>query len=125
MTVRELEHYVAFRRLKNFACVKVLQGDLQIWLKLDPASVELQQGFTRDVSDIGHQGTGNLEVQIQTVAGLEKGKTVVVPELPGKLSRLQHLGPAAQPLCNREIGRCLFEYESRSVAIRNGMADVG
>jgi len=77
VTVRELEHYVAFRRLKKFACVKVLQGDLPIWLKLDPAFVELQQGFTRDVSDIGHQGTGNLEVQIQTVAGLEKAKPLL------------------------------------------------
>jgi len=43
--MKELEHYIAFRRIKNFACVKILHGELQIWAKVDPASVELQDGF--------------------------------------------------------------------------------
>ena len=63
--MKELEHYVAFRRLKNFACVKLHNKDLQVWTRLDPSSVTLEEGFTRDVSQIGHAGTGDLEIRIQ------------------------------------------------------------
>ena len=43
--MKELDQYVAFRRLKNFACVKVRSKDLQIWTRLDPSSVPLEEGF--------------------------------------------------------------------------------
>jgi predicted transport protein len=58
--------YFAFRRLKNFACVEVhpSSGNLLVYLKLDPATVELQEGFSRDVSSIGHFGTGDLELRV-------------------------------------------------------------
>jgi hypothetical protein len=36
---KELEHYVAFRRLKNFTCVKRQNKDLQVWTRLDPSAV--------------------------------------------------------------------------------------
>src|SRR5580692_10072427 len=57
--MKELEHYIAFRRLKNFACVKLHIKDLQVWARLDPSLVVLEEGFTRDVSEIGHAGTGD------------------------------------------------------------------
>src|SRR6202161_3879029 len=34
--MKELEHYVAFRRLKNFASAKLHLKDLQVWARLDP-----------------------------------------------------------------------------------------
>ena len=76
--MKELEHYVAFRRLKNFACVKALHNALQVWTRLDPSSVEMQEGFTRDVTHIGHLGTGNLEIRIETGAELEKAKPLLL-----------------------------------------------
>ena len=60
--MKELEHYIAFRRLKNFACVKLHIKDLQIWTRLDPSSVTLEDGFTRDVSQDRsrrNRGSGN------------------------------------------------------------------
>jgi hypothetical protein len=39
--------------LKNFACVKRQNKDLQVWTRLDPSTVTLEEGFTRDVSQIG------------------------------------------------------------------------
>jgi putative ABC transport system permease protein len=42
--------------------------ELQIWTRLDPSSVTLESGFTRDVSQLGHAGTGDLEIRIQTLA---------------------------------------------------------
>jgi predicted transport protein len=76
--MKELEVYVAFRRLKNFACVRVRSKDVQIWAKLDPASVVLEEGFTRDVSQIGHHGTGDLEIRIQSAADLERAQPLLL-----------------------------------------------
>jgi len=33
-------------------------------VKVDPETVELQPGFTRDVRKIGHFGTGDLEIRM-------------------------------------------------------------
>lgn len=76
--MKELEQYVAFRRLKNFACIKLRTKDLQIWARLDPASVALEEGFTRDVSQIGHAGTGDLEIRIQTTADLLRAQPLLL-----------------------------------------------
>ena len=35
-----------------------------IYVKLDPSSITLEPGFTRDVTDIGHYGTGDLEITL-------------------------------------------------------------
>jgi len=66
--------YFAFRRLKNFACVEVhpSSGNLLIYLKLDPQSIQLEAGFTRDVSKIGHFSTGDLELRISDEAHWEQ-----------------------------------------------------
>ncbi|MGG0236541.1 DUF5655 domain-containing protein [Bacillus tropicus] len=74
--VKILKHYIAFKRIKNFACVEVHpQSDkILLYLKVDPKQVELQSGFTRDVSNIGHYGTGDLEVIITNDEDIEKAK---------------------------------------------------
>lgn len=77
---KPLKLYVAFRRLKNFVCMSLIsKQDPHVFLtvKLDPATVELQHGFTRDVSNIGHWGTGDLEVVLRTSADLEKAKSLI------------------------------------------------
>ncbi|MGW3185729.1 DUF5655 domain-containing protein [Kitasatospora sp. NPDC001119] len=68
----ELQHYVAYRRGGNFVTVKVLSNGLRLFLRLAPASVELEPGFTRDVSGIGHHGTGDLEVRIGSLDDLDR-----------------------------------------------------
>lgn len=74
--VKILKHYIAFKRIKNFACLEVHpQSDkILLYLKVDPKHVELQSGFTRDVSNIGHYGTGDLEVIITSDEDFEKAK---------------------------------------------------
>ncbi|GHU05132.1 hypothetical protein FACS1894158_07010 [Betaproteobacteria bacterium] len=77
---KPLKLYVAFRRLKNFICVSLISKQnphVFLILKLDPASVVLEQGFTRDVTDIGHWGTGNLEVALRTPADFAKAKPLI------------------------------------------------
>jgi predicted transport protein len=75
--MKELEHYVAFRRLKNFTCVKQHAKYLQVWTKLTPSPELLEEGFTRDVSQIGHAGTGDLEIRIQNAADLARAQPLL------------------------------------------------
>jgi predicted transport protein len=79
VTVKVTELYVAFRRIKNFACAEVRNqvGKILLYVKLDPDAVELEPGFTRDVRKIGHYGTGDLEIIIASDADLEKAKPLL------------------------------------------------
>jgi predicted transport protein len=72
--------YIAFRRIKNFACVEVhpQSKKLLLYLKVDPGSAALEAGFTRDVRNIGHFGTGDLEVTVTSLEDLERAKPLVV-----------------------------------------------
>ncbi|MBW8173353.1 hypothetical protein K0651_09875 [Ornithinimicrobium sp. Arc0846-15] len=66
------KNYFAYRRLKNFACVEVHPQSraLLIYLKVDPDTEQLKEGFTRDVRSIGHFGTGDLEVRVRSAQEL-------------------------------------------------------
>ncbi|MEU4111775.1 DUF5655 domain-containing protein [Streptomyces sp. NPDC027717] len=71
----ERKTYTAFQRLRNFACVCPPQrSKLLVYLKVDPTQVDLLDGFTRDVTGIGHHGTGDLEVQLRTERDLERAQ---------------------------------------------------
>lgn len=69
-----LRLYVAFKRIKNFACVEFrpTAAKILIYVKVDPESVKLESGFTRDVSNIGHFGTGDLEITLSKSEDLER-----------------------------------------------------
>ena len=43
----------------------------------NPATVELVDGFTRDVSKIGHYGTGDLEIRITDNAQLAQAEPLL------------------------------------------------
>ncbi|MEQ8982495.1 MAG: DUF5655 domain-containing protein, partial [Deltaproteobacteria bacterium] len=78
VTIKETKIYIAFRRFKNFVCMRPSSTHLVIWTKVDPDSIDLEDGFTRDVREIGHYGTGELEVLLRTMADLEKAKPLFV-----------------------------------------------
>lgn len=74
-----LRFYIAFKRIKNFACVEFrpTTDKILIFLKVDPSTVQIEPGFTRDVSTVGHFGTGDLEVTLTTAADLERAKALI------------------------------------------------
>ena len=74
---KALKLYTAFRRLKNFACVIVYPNRLLVTLKLDPATVALEEGFSRDVSQVGHWGTGDVELCVRNPADLQKAQALL------------------------------------------------
>jgi predicted transport protein len=77
--VNTLKHYIAFKRIKNFACVEVhtRTRNLLVYLKIDPDTIDLEKGFTRDVRTIGHFGTGDLEVVIGSLADFDRAKPLL------------------------------------------------
>ena len=85
VTKKTLKLYYAFRRIKNFACVEVhpQTKKLLVFVKVDPAATELVPGFTRDVSNIGHFGTGDLEITMGTTDDLERAKPLLLASYEG------------------------------------------
>ena len=77
--------YIAFRRLKNFACVEVHTQPkrLLVYLKVDPTTQFLESGFSRDVREVGHFGTGDLELSIRSVEDFEKAKPLIQQSYDG------------------------------------------
>ena len=77
---KQLKYYVAFRRLKNFACVVVhpQSCEMLIYTRVDPKTMQLEDGVIRNVSNIGHYGTGDLEIRARTRADLERAKPLLL-----------------------------------------------
>lgn len=79
VTKKVTQFYLAYRRIKNFACVEVRPtlNQMKVFLKINPDTVELEEGFSRDVRKIGHYGTGDLEVTISSHEDLERAKPLI------------------------------------------------
>jgi predicted transport protein len=77
---KTLKHYIAFKRLKNFAAVEIhpQNANIIVFVKSDFKSVRLEEGFTRDVRNIGHFGTGDLEITISSDDDFERAKHLIV-----------------------------------------------
>lgn len=78
--MKTLKHYIVFKRIRNFASVEVhpTARKITVFVKVDPKSMELKPGFTRDVTDIGHYGTGDLEIVIDSDQDFEDAKPLFV-----------------------------------------------
>jgi len=72
-----LKNHTAYKRIGNFACLVRQRNRALLYLKVSPESVELGNGFARDVTGIGHQGTGNLELMLQSMEDLETAKPLI------------------------------------------------
>lgn len=74
--IKDTKNYFAFKRLKNFATVEVKPQahKLVIGVRINPDEVDLEEGFTRDLTSIGHWGVGDLEITIKSQQDLERAQ---------------------------------------------------
>lgn len=74
-----LRFYIAFKRIKNFACVEFrpTTGKILLYVKVDPSTIPHDPSFTRDVSNVGHFGTGDLEITLSKPEDLDKAKSMI------------------------------------------------
>jgi predicted transport protein len=73
VVVQPQKHYVAFRRTRNFASVQIYNRKklIRVYLNLDPDAIKGNGIQIRDVRQIGHFGTGDLEITIQTKSDID------------------------------------------------------
>jgi predicted transport protein len=71
-----LKHYIAFKKVKNIACIdiRVRVKTIMLYLTVDVNSIKIEEGFTRDVTNIGKWGSGDLEITIKDMKDFEKAK---------------------------------------------------
>ena len=72
-----LKLYAAFKKIRNIVTVVVLKKKLIINLPIDVTTVSFEEGFSRDVTNIGHWGCGAVELHLKNKADFEKAKTLI------------------------------------------------
>ncbi len=55
------KYYVAYKVSQNIVCMEVKGRNVKLFLKLKPSDVPTQTAHYRDVTSIGHYGTGDVE----------------------------------------------------------------
>ncbi|WP_329381643.1 DUF5655 domain-containing protein [Anaerofustis sp. HA2171] len=73
----QLKLYLAYKKVQNMACIEVYNKQIIIYLKLSPDTVILENGFTRDMRNVGHYGTGDLQITIKNNNDFEKAKSLI------------------------------------------------
>ena len=66
--------YVAYRTTQNIVCAEPQKQKVLLFLKLDPIQHTGPPGISRDVSNIGHFATGDLEIAVKNAEDLERAK---------------------------------------------------
>ena len=66
--------YVAYRISQNIVCMEIQKQRLLLYVKLDPTTIDELPPIARDVRDIGHYGTGDLELSVRTSDDFEVTK---------------------------------------------------
>ena len=77
---KKLKNYFGFKRIKNFACVEIhpKTNTVLIYTKANIEDIELREGFTRDVTNIGHFGTGNLEIRFTDMKDFDEIQKFII-----------------------------------------------
>lgn len=74
---KELKLYYAYRRLKNFATLVLQKSRLLLYLHLPPTG-EVLPANGRDVSQVGHWGTGDIELSISNQSEFDLAKALII-----------------------------------------------
>lgn len=73
----QLKLYLAYKKVQNMVCIEIYNKQIILFLKLNPETVMLETGFTRDMRNVGHYGTGDLQVIIKNAKDFERAKPLL------------------------------------------------
>ena len=73
----QLKLYLAYKKVQNMVCIEIYKKQIMLFLKINPDTVKLENGFTRDMRNIGHYGTGDLQITIKNAADFERAKPLL------------------------------------------------
>lgn len=71
------KYYIAYRTSQNIVCMEPLKRTIKLYVKLRPSEVHHPPRYYRDVTNIGHSGTGNSEFTLSSEAQLEETKPFI------------------------------------------------
>ncbi len=77
------KYYIAFKKDKNLACLNVQKKTIKINIGAKSSTIDDPKGMLRDVSAIGHCGTGDVEVKVDSDQDLEYIMSLVKQVLRG------------------------------------------
>ena len=71
------KYYVAYKISQNIVCMEIKGRNIKLFLKLKPSDIPADTGHYRDVTSIGHYGTGDVEFTLASEADFEQEKITV------------------------------------------------
>ena len=78
VTVNRLRTYVAFKKIKNFACARVDGSKITLNLSLEPANYVSKYPFIKDVTFASKVGTGHIQMTIENEDDYENAKRLLL-----------------------------------------------
>jgi predicted transport protein len=69
--------YIAYKTSQNIVCMVIKEHQILLYLKLNPKELVNTSAKIRDVTGIGHYGTGKTEVTIKSEADLQLAKPLI------------------------------------------------
>jgi predicted transport protein len=63
--------YVGYKISQNIICMEIRKQKIVLFIKLEPSKLKNLPKIARDVTKIGHYGTGNLEITIKNKADFD------------------------------------------------------
>ena len=70
--------YIAYKISQNFVCMEIHKSKVLLYLKIKADTINKIPGNCRDVTNIGHYGTGDFEVTVSNNEKLEIAKEFIV-----------------------------------------------
>jgi predicted transport protein len=74
---RPKKYYVGYRTTQNIVCMDARKKNVYLFLKLNPKKVPEEKGFIRDMTNIGHYGTGDVEITLKVMKDFERAKQYI------------------------------------------------
>jgi predicted transport protein len=71
ITIRPRKRYIGFVAKTNFTDVLLQKSKIKIWLNLRKGTIDDPKKFARDISNVGHWGNGDYEINISNDENLE------------------------------------------------------
>nr|WP_228127154.1 DUF5655 domain-containing protein [Psychrobacter lutiphocae] len=72
------KYYVAYKVSQNIVCMEILSRNIKLFLKFNPSDIAKDTPNFRDVSEIGHYGTGDVEFTITSDEDFESVKQYII-----------------------------------------------
>ena len=69
--------YITYKISQNIACMAIQKARVLLYVKLDPKKVNAPKKLARDMTNIGHYGTGDLELSVRSQSDLELVKPLL------------------------------------------------